>query len=70
MKETYFGYDEDDTSIGSENSPDLSSISQSTLSDEELCDEVGDGCCVKLPAHINCDCCVIFPPYRNYGCGV
>lgn len=37
MKETFYGYDEEDTSLGS----DISlSLSTGTISDEELCEEV------------------------------
>ena len=37
VKETFYGYDEEDTSLGS----DISlSLSTGTISDEELCEEV------------------------------
>ncbi|XP_021350814.1 centrosomal protein of 290 kDa-like isoform X3 [Mizuhopecten yessoensis] len=41
VKETFFGYDEDDTSVASVDSEtSYSSMSHGTLSDEDLCDEL------------------------------
>ncbi|XP_060066658.1 nuclear anchorage protein 1-like isoform X2 [Ylistrum balloti] len=41
VKETFFGYDEDDTSVASVDSEtSFSSMSHGTLSDEDLCDEL------------------------------